>query len=74
LKVLFITGFAQNAAVGNGHLDCGMEILAKPFAMAALGNRVSDMLETRQQDEQSVCCRPASHGLSWSAQGPSLPA
>ena len=45
LKVLFITGFAENAAVGNGHLDHGMEILTKPFQMTALGNKVREMLE-----------------------------
>ncbi len=45
LKVLFITGFAENAVVGNGHLDAGMEILAKPFAMSSLANKVREMLE-----------------------------
>ena len=45
LKVLFITGYAENAAVGNGHLDAGMEILAKPFAMSTLANKVREMLE-----------------------------
>ncbi len=45
LKVLFITGFAENAAVGSGHLGHGMEILTKPFQMTALGNRVREMLE-----------------------------
>jgi len=46
LKVLFITGYAENAAVGNGLLDPGMEILTKPFPMATLGNKVREMLET----------------------------
>ncbi len=46
LKVLFITGYAENAAVGNGHLDHGMEILTKPFAMSALANKVRRMIES----------------------------
>jgi len=46
LKVLFITGYAENAAVGNGHLDPGMEILAKPFAMSTLANKVREMIES----------------------------
>jgi PAS domain S-box-containing protein len=46
LKVLFITGYAENAAVGNGHLDAGMEILAKPFAMSTLANKVREMIES----------------------------
>src|SRR6202021_2524507 len=31
LKVLFITGYAENAVVGNGHLEKGMHVIAKPF-------------------------------------------
>jgi PAS domain S-box-containing protein len=46
LKVLFITGYAENAAVANGHLDAGMEILAKPFAMSTLANKVREMIES----------------------------
>jgi PAS domain S-box-containing protein len=47
LKVLFVTGFAENAAVGNGHLDAGMEVITKPFVMTELANRISDMIEGR---------------------------
>jgi PAS domain S-box-containing protein len=46
LKVLFITGYAENAAVGNGHLDPGMQILAKPFAMSTLAGKVREMIES----------------------------
>jgi CheY-like chemotaxis protein len=45
LKVLFITGFAENAVIGHGHLDTGMQVLAKPFVMATLANKVRDMIE-----------------------------
>jgi PAS domain S-box-containing protein len=45
LKVLFITGYAENAAVNGGHLEHGMQILTKPFAMSALANKVRNMLE-----------------------------
>jgi PAS domain S-box-containing protein len=45
LKTLFITGYAENAAVSNGHLEHGMEILTKPFMMSALANKVRKMLE-----------------------------
>jgi PAS domain S-box-containing protein len=47
LKVLFVTGYAENAVVGNGHLDAGMEIITKPFEMAALGNKVRDLIDRR---------------------------
>lgn len=33
LKVLFMTGYAHNAAVGNGLLEPGMEFITKPFAI-----------------------------------------
>lgn len=44
LKVLFITGYAENAAVGNGHLDPGMELLTKPFSLEDLTRKVKTML------------------------------
>ncbi|OHV78808.1 histidine kinase [Rhizobium sp. LCM 4573] len=47
LKVLFITGFAENAAVGNGHLEAGMEVITKPFVMTELANKITDMIESR---------------------------
>ncbi len=54
LKVLFITGFAQNAAVGNGLLDAGMEVMTKPFELTALARKVRDMM-----DGQTDRTRPA---------------
>jgi CheY-like chemotaxis protein len=47
LRVLFITGYAENAVVGNGHLDPGMAVLAKPFAMSSFANKVREILEDR---------------------------
>lgn len=47
LKVLFITGYAENAVVGNGHLDPGMHVMTKPFAMEALGSRIRELIEAR---------------------------
>lgn len=44
LKVLFITGYAENAAVGNGHLDRGMAVLTKPFAMEALRAKIAEII------------------------------
>ncbi len=46
LKVLFITGYAENAAVGNGLLAPGMEVMTKPFVMADLAVKVHDMIES----------------------------
>ncbi|CAN7615261.1 PAS domain-containing protein [Phenylobacterium sp. LjRoot164] len=44
LKVLFVTGFAENAAVGNGHLPPGMEVITKPFQVADLAAKVSEII------------------------------
>jgi signal transduction histidine kinase len=44
LKVLFITGYAENAVIGNGHLEPGMQVLAKPFPMEALARRIRDLM------------------------------
>jgi CheY-like chemotaxis protein len=40
LKVLFITGYAQNAAIGNLYLETGMHVLTKPFAIDILAQRI----------------------------------
>jgi PAS domain S-box-containing protein len=42
LKVLFITGYAENAAVG--HLRQGMHVLTKPFTIEALAARIQAIL------------------------------
>jgi CheY-like chemotaxis protein len=44
LKVLFITGFAENSIIGNGCLQPGMQVLAKPFALVALASRIEDLM------------------------------
>ena len=44
LKVLFITGYAENAALGNGYLDPGMSVVTKPFAMDALARKIGEMM------------------------------
>jgi CheY-like chemotaxis protein len=40
LKVLFITGYAESAAIGKDELEPGMHLMTKPFTMAALAGRV----------------------------------
>ena len=46
LKVLFITGYAENAVVSHGHLEHGMHILTKPFSMDVLANRINELLRS----------------------------
>jgi PAS domain S-box-containing protein len=44
LKVLFMTGYAENAAATSGFLQHGMQMITKPFPMDALAVRLHDML------------------------------
>ena len=44
LKVLFITGYAENALLNHGHLERGMHVMTKPFSMDALAVRLRDMI------------------------------
>jgi len=44
LKVLFITGYAENAVLSHGHLDPGMHVLIKPFLLEALASRIKELI------------------------------
>jgi len=44
LKVLFITGFAENALLNNGQLEPGMSVLTKPFAIDTLAARIRELI------------------------------
>ncbi len=46
LKVLFITGYAETAVVGNGQLEAGMHVLTKPFAMETLAGRIKTLMDS----------------------------
>ena len=45
LKVLFMTGYAENAVIGNGQLAPNMALLTKPFPMDALAARIQEILD-----------------------------
>jgi DNA-binding LytR/AlgR family response regulator len=40
LRVLFTTGYAQNAIVHNSKLDAGVDLLMKPFTYAGLATKM----------------------------------
>jgi PAS domain S-box-containing protein len=44
LKVLFITGYAENAVLNHGHLEPGMQVITKPFTMEALATRIKSLI------------------------------
>jgi signal transduction histidine kinase/ActR/RegA family two-component response regulator len=47
MKVLFVTGYAESAAVRGSFLDRGMDMLTKPFALNELGLKIREMLPKR---------------------------
>ncbi len=47
LKALFVTGYAENAVVGDGHLEPGMHVMTKPFAMEAHASRIKELIAGR---------------------------
>ena len=49
LKVLFMTGYAENATIANGFLEPGMEMITKPFAVDALSMRIGEMIGDRSR-------------------------
>ena len=44
LKILFITGYAENAVLSHGHLDPGMHVLTKPFGLEDLKRRIKELV------------------------------
>jgi signal transduction histidine kinase len=45
LRVLFITGYAENALMGHGHLEKGMHVLAKPFEVERLAIKIRELVK-----------------------------
>jgi len=56
LKILFITGFAENAIIGNHRLNPGMHIVSKPFTLEALASRINDILELSNRLIAATIC------------------
>ncbi len=50
LKVLFATGYAENAVVSHGHLSHDMHVMMKPFTLDALASRVRGIITSPQQN------------------------
>lgn len=44
LRILFVTGYAENAVLNHGHLEHGMHVMTKPFLSDAFARRVKDLL------------------------------
>ncbi len=60
LKVLFITGYADAMAVGNGHMEQGMQVMTKPFALETTRRRRPSAIGV-QSPECSTPTTPPRH-------------
>ncbi|AUW60250.1 hybrid sensor histidine kinase/response regulator [Sphingobium sp. SCG-1] len=45
LKVLFMTGYAENASLASGFLEEGMAMITKPFAIDVLATKIREIIE-----------------------------
>ncbi len=45
LKVLFMTGYAENATLASGFLEPGMQMITKPFPMERLASRIKEIID-----------------------------
>jgi PAS domain S-box-containing protein len=53
LKILFITGYAENVAIAKGFLQPGMEMITKPFDLDKLSQRVREMVAAQPSTAES---------------------
>ncbi|MHB2211174.1 hypothetical protein [Methylobacterium sp. CM6257] len=42
--MLFITGYAENAALNHGRLGPGMQVMTKPFTLETLAARIRGII------------------------------
>ena len=59
IKVLYMSGYTENAIGHNGTLDAGITLLQKPFTLPALKAKVREMLQTPLPLEVSMSARVA---------------
>ena len=61
LKVLFVSGYAENAIIRSALIEAGMDMLTKPFALDTLGAKVHAMIkgpavQARPRDSSPPAC------------------
>ena len=49
VRVLFVSGYTDDAIVRQGVLEPGVEFLQKPFPLATLARRIRDILGLRDE-------------------------
>jgi PAS domain S-box-containing protein len=59
LKVLYTSGYTQNAIVHGGRLDPGVELLSKPYSRQQLALKVRQVLGVGSAEEEAVAAADA---------------
>jgi CheY-like chemotaxis protein len=58
LKVVFTSGYTENAIVHNGQLDAGTELLSKPYNRDQLAAKLRRVLDDRSSESQHTTSKP----------------
>jgi len=61
IRVLFTSGYTQNAIVHGGRLDPGVELLSKPYRQEDLARKVRRLLDERKRPTSSTAPPAALH-------------
>ena len=48
MKLLFVSGYAENTVLQHGKIDVGTRFLQKPFSLKALARKVREILEASE--------------------------
>ncbi|HXZ41331.1 MAG TPA: ATP-binding protein [Terriglobales bacterium] len=63
-RVLYMSGYSENAIAHNGTLDAGINLLQKPFTLPALRARVRQALDTQKYEVAAMSVRQVELGYA----------
>jgi PAS domain S-box-containing protein len=70
VKVLFTSGYTQNAIVHGGRLDPGVHLLSKPYSREQLASKIHRLLGPARSKKNALTAEPAGAAPSAASQAP----